>query len=258
MADRDLVRSVAVVVTAVAQAVVGLGSQLLVDAGSTNAVISNENRSPVTPSGYAFSIWGLIYLASLALAVYQSRAEQRGRELHRRTGWWLAAAFFASTIWVPIFTTRTIWLSQVVILALVGCLAMAARRITGQGPAPDRVERLTFRLPVTLYLGWAALATAAGFGATFRSLGMPEQGGWVTVVSLLLVLAVTVASVVAVGRLVAVAGFAFTACWALVAVTVATSSGAVRAAAVLALLVILAVLVVRTSKSRRPGAVLFG
>ena len=83
---------------------------LLLDPASSNATISAENRSPVTPAGYAFSIWGLIYLASLALAYYQARADQRGRELHRRTGWWLVAAFLASTVWVPVFSTRTIWL----------------------------------------------------------------------------------------------------------------------------------------------------
>ena len=258
MADRDLLRSVAVVVSAVAQALVGLGSQLLVDPASTNAAISNENRSPVTPAGYAFSIWLLIYLASLALALYQVRPDQRGLEVHRRTGWWLAGAFAASTLWVPIFSTRTIWLSQLVILALVGCLAAAARLLTGLGPATTRTEQVALRLPVTLYLGWALLATVAGFGATFRSLGMPERATWATAVSPLLVLAATATSVVAVGRLNAATGFAFTACWALVAVTVASSSTAVRVAAVLALLVILGVLVVRTSKSRRPRAVLFG
>jgi len=98
----------------------------------------------------------------------------------------------------------------------------------------------------------------AGFGATFRSLGMAERGGWATAVSLLLLLAATVASVVAVGRLTATAGFALTSCWALVAIAVATSSGAVGAAAVVALLLVLAVLVVRSVQSRRAATVLLG
>jgi translocator protein len=258
MADRDRLRSVAVVVMAVAQAVVGLGSPFATDPDSSAGAISDANHSPVTPAGYAFAIWGLIYAASLVLAVYQAGPGQRGRDLHRRTGWWLVAAFTASTIWVPIFSTRTIWLSQVVILVLVGSLAMAARRFTERGPAEDLAERLAFRLPVTLYLGWATAATAAGFGATFRSLGMPEQGGWVTLVSLVLVLLAAAASIVAVGRLLAVAGFAFAVCWALVAVVVATSSGLVGAAAVVALLLILAVVVVRSVQSRRATAVLLG
>src|SRR3712207_3950112 len=189
----DRTRAIVVAVTAVAQVAVGLISQAVVDADSTNAAISDDNRSPVTPAGYAFAIWGLIFTASLVLAAYQALPSQRGRDVHRRTGWWLAGAFTASTVWVPTFTTRTIWLSQVVILVLVACLAVAARRLARTGPAPSTTERLALRLPVTLCLGWATLASVAGFGATFRSLGMEERSGWATAVSLLLLLAATVA-----------------------------------------------------------------
>lgn len=259
MADRDRVRSTAVAVTAVAQAVVGFGSQLVADAGSSTGAISDANRSPLTPAGYAFPVaWTLIYLGCLALAAYQAQADQRGRAVHRRTGWWLVSAFAASAVWVPVFGTRTIWLAQLVILALAGCLAVAARRLAVLGPAPDLAERLALRLPVALYLGWATVATAAGFGTTFRSLGMPERAGWVSAVSVVLVLATAAVSVVAVGRLLAVGGFALTACWALVAVAVASSSALVQAAAVLALVLVLAVLVLRSVRSRRAAAVLLG
>jgi len=258
MADSDRIRSIVVAGAALAQVVVGSLSQVLVDPEATNAAISDDNRSPVTPAGYAFTIWALIYAASLVLAVYQALPSQRQRPAHRRTGWWLAGAFAASAVWIPVFSTRTLWLSQVVILVLVACLAVAARRLSQLGSAADLTERLALRLPVTVYLGWATVATAAGFGATFRSLGMAERGGWATAVSLLLLLTATVASVVAVGRLTAAAGFAFTACWALFAVAVATYVGAVRVASVVALLLVLAVLVLRTRNSRRAGAVLLG
>lgn len=258
MAVSDRTRNIVVAVTALAQVVVGLGAQFVVDADSSSAAISDDNRSPLTPAGYAFSIWALIYAASLALAVYQALPDQREREVHRRTGWWLAAAFTASTVWVPIFSTRTLWLAQIVILVLLGCLVVAARRFSQLGPAPDRTERLALRLPVTLYLGWVALATVAGFGATFRSLGMPARAGWVSLVAALLLLAATAFCIVVVGRFLAVAGFALTACWALVALVVGTDSAVVRVAAVVAALLILAVLVLRARNSRRPATVLLG
>ena len=254
----DRTRTVAVVVTAVAQAVVGLGSQLVVSAGSSTGAISDANRSPVTPAGYAFSIWGLIYLACLALAVFQALPAQRGRPVHRRTGWWLVAAFTAATVWVPVFATRTLWLAQLVILVLLASLVVAVRRSVRSGPAVDRTEQFAFRLPVTLYLGWVTVATVAGFGTTFRSLGLPESGLATTLVSLLLVLAATVFSVVVVGRFAALAAFAFTAAWALVAVVVGSSSVAVQVAAVLALLAIAAVLVIRTGRSRHKATLLLG
>jgi benzodiazapine receptor len=258
MPDSDRIRSTAVAVTAVAQAVVGLGAQFVVDADSSTGAISDANRSPVTPAGYAFSIWGLIYLACLVLAAYQALPAQQDRPVHRRTGWWLVLAFTAATFWVPVFATRTLWLAQVVILVLLAALTVAVRRSVQTGPAEDRREQFGLRLPVTLYLGWVTLATVAGFGTTFRSLGMPEIGVVATLVSLLLILGATVFSVIVVGRFAALAAFTFTAAWALVAIVVATPSVAVTVAAVLALLAIVAVLVLRTARSPRKATLLLG
>jgi hypothetical protein len=119
-------------------------------------------------------------------------------------------------------------------------------------------EELLLRLPITLYLGWATLASAANFGATFRSLGMPARSPAVTAVSLVLLLLAGTVAVVVVARLTAVAGFALSACWALVAVAVATDSDPVRAGALVVAVLVLALLVARSSRSRRPRAVLLG
>jgi predicted metal-binding membrane protein len=58
--------------------------------------------------------------------------------------------------------------------------------------------------------------------------------------------------------LVAVAGFLLTACWALLAVAVATDSNSVRNAAVIAIVIMLAAVVGRTLRSPERRAVLFG
>lgn len=254
----DSWRAAAVALTAVTQVVSAPLTSIALGPSSDQGPISDANLSPVTPAGYAFAIWGLIYLASLGLAVYQLLPSQRTRPVHRRTGWWLAGAFLCSTVWVPIFGSRTIWLSQVVILALIGCLSKATVRLTRQGAADSTAERLLLRLPVTLYLGWATLATFAGFGTTFRSLGMPERAGWVTVLSVLLVSLAAVIATAVVARETAAAGFAFTACWALAAVAVATYETPVRVVALLALLPVLLGLVWHARRSRSSRVVLFG
>jgi benzodiazapine receptor len=254
----DLVRAIAVAVLAVVQVAAGPLTMLALGPSSNNAAISDANTSPVTPAGYAFSIWGLIYLACLAFAVYQLLPGQRGQEVHRRSGWWLAAAFFCSAVWLPIFGTRTLWLAQVVIVALVFCLVMAVVNLSRCGPAAAWRERLLLRLPATLYLGWATLASSAGFGTTFRSLGMPERAGWVTGVSVALIAAAAAVSLFVVTRETATVGFVFTACWALIGIVVATFESPVRFAALAAFAVLIAVTVARTVRSRQPTAVLFG
>jgi len=254
----DHVRPIAVAVTAVAQVLSAPVTLLLLGPRADTGAISDANNNPVTPAGYAFSIWGLIYLACLALAVYQLLPRQRGRAVHRRTGWWLVGAFAASAAWVPVFSTRIIWISQIILVGLVACLAVAVTRLTASGPAGSFAERALLRLPVAVYLGWALLASAAGFATTFRSLGMPPRAGWVTAVSLLLVATATAACVYVVTRQTATAGFTFTAGWALVGIAVATTEPSVRWFSLVALLVVLAALVIRTGRSEHKPTVLLG
>ena len=92
----DRLRSTTVAVFAVAQVLSAPLTSLGLGPSSDQGPISDANLSPVTPAGYAFAIWGLIYLASLALAAYQVLPSQQARRVHRITGWWLAGAFAAS------------------------------------------------------------------------------------------------------------------------------------------------------------------
>jgi benzodiazapine receptor len=254
---QDRLRAIAVAATAIAQVIASPLTTLAIGPSSDTGAISDDNISPVTPAGYAFAIWGLIYLGCIALAVYQVLPDQQHREVHRRTGWWLVGAFTASAIWIPTFGSRLLWLAQVVLLALVGCLAVAASRLAAIRPAATS-ERILLRLPVMIYLGWVVLASAAGFGTTFRSLGLPEAGDLVTVVSLILVAVATVAVVIIVLRLTAVAGFVFAACWALIAVAVGTYDSSVRFAAIVSVGAVLIALIVRSLRTRRAGTVLLG
>jgi hypothetical protein len=259
MADtNDRVRAALVTVAAVAQAVSGPLTTLALGPSSNTGAISDANASPVTPAGYAFGVWALIYAACLALAVYQLLPSQQERTVHRLTGWWLFGAFTASALWVPVFGTGAIWLSQILIVILVVYLVIAARGFLAVGPAANTAEEILLRLPVMIYLGWATVAAAAGFATTFRSWGMPASARWVNEIGVVLVLSATIMSLFVVSRLVAVIGFLLTACWALLAVAVATDSNSVRNAAVIAMVIILAAVVGRTLRSRNRRAVLLG
>ena len=254
----DRVRVTLVTVAAVAQAVSGPLTTMTLGSSANTGAISDANSSPVTPAGYAFSVWGLIYAACLALAVYQLLPSQQERTVHRLTGWWLFGAFTASALWVPVFGTRTIWLSQILIVILVVYLVLAARGFLVVGPAAGAAEEILLRLPVMIYLGWATVAAAAGFATTFRSWGMPASARWVNEIGVGLVVSATIMSLFVVSRLVAVIGFMLTACWALLAVATATESNSIRNAAVIGIVIIFAVVVGRTLRSPNRRAVLLG
>jgi hypothetical protein len=248
----DRVRVSFVALTAVAQVVVGYL------AGPNIGSISDANASPLTPAGWAFGIWILIYAGCLALAAYQVAPSQQQRRVHRRSGWWLVSAFAASTAWVPIFGAQVLWLAQILLILLTMCLVFAARGFLLIGPAPTAAEIGLLRLPVMLYLGWATVATAAGFATTFRSWGMPASARWVTEICVVLVLSAAIMSLFVLGRLLAVAAFLLAACWGLVAVAVNTAANSVRLAAILAIVVLVCGLLGRTLRSPERRAVLLG
>jgi hypothetical protein len=159
---------------------------------------------------------------------------------------------------VLIFGTRTIWLAQILIVILVGYLVVAARGFLVVGRARTAAEEILLRLPVMIYLGWAIFVTAAGFATTFRSWGMPASARWVNEIGVVLVFGALIMSLFVVSRLVAVLGFLLTACWALLAVALATDSNSVRMTAVLAIVILLAVAIGRTLRSPERRVVLFG
>jgi hypothetical protein len=109
-----------------------------------------------------------------------------------------------------------------------------------------------------IYLGWATLVAAAGFATMFRSWGMPASARWVNEIGVVLVVSALIMSLFVLGRLVAILGFLVTACWAMLAVALATESNSVRNASVLAVVIMVAVVVGRTLRSGDRRALLFG
>ncbi|HET9647962.1 MAG TPA: hypothetical protein VFP34_06995 [Microlunatus sp.] len=254
----DRVRSVAVAAAALTQIAAAPLTPLLLGPAAETGSISDANQTAATPAGYAFSIWGLIYLSCLVLAVYQLIGSHPASEANRRTGWWLVAAFLCSTVWVPVFGAGLIWLAQLIIFGLVAALVTALARLTRLGAAPTTAERWCLRIPIGIYLGWAICASAAGLGLTLRWFGLGETGPVPIGVALVLVVLAIAACLLVVLRLDALAGFAFTACWALVAVAIGTFAPAVRITALVGVVAVAAVLVVRTAHSSRKDVILLG
>jgi flagellar biogenesis protein FliO len=87
---------------------------------------------------------------------------------------------------------------------------------------------------------------------------MPESARWVNEIGVVLVLSATIMSLFVVSRLVAVLGFLLTACWALLAVALATDSNSVRNTAVLAIVIMVAAVVGRILRNPDRRAVLLG
>ena len=244
----DSVRATAVLVTAVVQTVAGAlgGSGAF---GESQRVLADRYPSPLMPATAAFSVWSLIYLALLAMAVRQALPAQRSRPVHRATGWWFAAAAVLNAGWIVIFSQELLVLAQVVIVALLACLVVLLRRLS-RFPADGVADRLLLHGPAAFYSGWVALATAVGAATTLTYVGAgpgPVAGAGLLLVAVLAVAAGTL-------RTVAVVPFAATVLWALFWIT----TTAPAPVAVVAVLGGVAVLTVAALRSRKGVGVAFG
>ncbi|MGY2005037.1 hypothetical protein [Blastococcus sp. SYSU DS1024] len=258
-ADRhDGIRAAAVLAAAVAQ-VVGspLGSAI---AGRSVGAVSDETGSLVTPAGYAFSIWGVIFAGSLAWAVYQALPAQRGRELHRRTGWPLAAAFAGNAVWEVLFPLVGVSL-PLLPLVLLFCI-VAATAVAWARLQDIRVEGLGRVLPAAvagLLLGWVTVAAAVNAGQAGVALGAPASGTtaqiWAVVV---LAVVAAIASALVLSARDAAGPFALAVVWGLVAVAADGPPAPVVIAAFAAASAVAVALVVRTVVRRDPVSLLVG
>ena len=71
--------------------------------GNTMGSLSQEYYNLFTPAGYAFSIWGLIYIALFAYCLFHlKRAFSKGNDASfvRKTDWWFFIANMANAAWV--------------------------------------------------------------------------------------------------------------------------------------------------------------
>src|SRR5690606_616246 len=156
----DLVRAVALLAAVVLQAVAGAigGSGAW---GEPVGSVANSYPTLILPGGGAFSIWTLIYVLSIVLAVRAAPPRQRRREVHRGVGWWLVAAGVLNAAWVVAFTQRWLVLAEAIIVALLVVLCTAWVKVTGH-PAGGWADRLLLHTPIGVYVGWVGVATVSG------------------------------------------------------------------------------------------------
>lgn len=76
---------------------------------------SDAAATLLTPPGWSFAIWAVLYPACIAYAVYQFGRSRRANPLLRRIGWATAGAFLFNTAWAIEVVTGGITLLSVAI-----------------------------------------------------------------------------------------------------------------------------------------------
>jgi hypothetical protein len=173
--NKDTVRQVVNVLAVVAVIVVNWLANALPINGQTQAEISDRFDVFFVPAGYAFSIWGLIFLGLIAFAVYQALPTQRENARLRRVGYLFALSCVANITWLFLWHYEVFVLTLVAMLALLLLLIASYLRLDIGRAQVGGVERWLVDVPFSVYLGWITVATIANVTVVLDYLGW---NGW--------------------------------------------------------------------------------
>jgi len=163
--SRDRLRQITVSLAAIFCAIgtlVGTGV-IGTPVAQTSGGSLSDNATLVAPAGPAFSIWSVIYAGLAAYTVWQWAPALTTSTRMRRIGWLAAVSMVLNATWLLVTQQGWIWLSVVVILALLATLLEIVRRLHQQ--PISRVDLVVTDETFGLYLGWVSVATVANIAA---------------------------------------------------------------------------------------------
>lgn len=197
-------------------------SQIFGINGNTVGSLSGDYDNIFTPAGYAFAIWGIIFLLLIAYCSYQLRevfSRINPDPTVGQTGYWFFVANLLNASWVVVWLFELTWLSVLVMIGLLVCLIkIILNTRIGEGQVSWRT--LIFNWwPISIYAGWISVATIANLSAFFSKVGW--KGGFLSEVQwtlLMICVAVVLNSVIIWRR--NLRAFALVGVWALYAIHV--------------------------------------
>lgn len=133
------------------------------DSSHSNAAISAKYQTIVTPAGWAFAIWGVIFISQLIWAVAQLRPAFRASPLViGGVGWYYLGVAAAQIAWTLLFSFELISLSLVAMLLVLFFLDMIVGsqcKFVKLGGAVTSQDYWILRFPFEIHAGWIIAAS---------------------------------------------------------------------------------------------------
>lgn len=206
---------------------------------------SDAVQTLITPAGWAFSIWGALYLGSLVFSLLQFTSAGRDSTLIAALRWPAAGAFLGNALWATWVQLGDIdAVSTLIIFGSLVSILIAYRRIATWTASFSVAERWGAILPLSALASWLTAASIVNVAATLRYYGVDAAPDVAPLIS---------AAIIVVGGLIAAAAlargkgnppFALVFLWALAAIFAAGGQEAVAvavAAAIAAILVLIGI-----------------
>jgi len=164
-----LLQSLNVLAFAVTVIVNALANSLPLN-GRTTAEVSNMYFTLVTPAGYVFSIWGVIYMLLLVFAVFQALPGQREKPFLKQISILFILSGVFNVVWLFLWHYDQIVLSVALMFALLATLIAIYLRLGIGKTSATLKEKVCVHLPFSVYLGWITVASIANVSSALVSI----------------------------------------------------------------------------------------
>lgn len=163
--------------------------------GNTVGSLSADYENLFTPAGYAFSIWGLIFLALFAQAIFfisRAFSPTKDSDFLSQIGPYLIMANIGNGLWTYMWLMEHSGMSVIVMLGILTSLVITILNTNMEKWNAPRPIIFWLWWPIALYSGWIAVATIANISAYLAKAGwtggIPEETWAVAMIILAVIL----------------------------------------------------------------------
>ncbi|MBC6112620.1 hypothetical protein ACFOG5_24015 [Pedobacter fastidiosus] len=147
--------------------------------GNSIKMVSDRYLNYFTPAGYAFSIWGIIYLGLLGFIFYtgvNGRKDPIKSAIVSKIGWWFVLSCVANALWVVAWLYDYTGISVVIMGILLFSLLKIVVNTRMELDAHPLKEYLFVYWPFAMYSGWITVAFVANISAYLTKIGWQGWG----------------------------------------------------------------------------------
>ena len=153
--------------------------------GKTVGELSDEYNNLFTPAGFAFSIWGIIFLMMIIYSVYQlisvfggSAIDSYRRTSVEKTSFWFILANIGNVSWLFAWLNEWTGASVLVMLTILISLLNIMFRTGLKVGGLLWKDRIFITWPIATYAGWISVAAIANISAWLSKIGW--EGGFLS------------------------------------------------------------------------------
>jgi len=181
-----VLQAINIVAYIVTVAVNGLAGSTTLLGGVTSADVSDKYPTLVTPAGFTFAIWGIIYILLALFVIYQALPKNSDKPFLGQVSIFFALSSVFNICWLLLWHYDLISYSVILMLLLLASLILVYRRLDIGRVAVSLKERLFVHLPFSVYLGWISIATIANISVALTAAGWDgfgiEPATWAVVI----------------------------------------------------------------------------